>query len=689
MVANLIARMSDAVKCPPHRNCPAGPLESVLEWAAGVITPARPSHKLESSGSASRSWSNLASRSSSDLAPAMPKVDLRLLNPSLFVVGLELVEALYPRYRPKAGVACERMQHAGLPVDMIRKLLEAVFVCPPGATEQSEEALREVFQVFDTSGDGTLDADDFLATLPLLGETVPPEVLDRLFAKVDMDAGGTVDAAEYVRFLRAINPLDEDSPDGWRVFFPGASAHFEEMVLLQVGEGRARRKWGGASEDEGPNGAWRLIPPEEMEFAQRSSSAPWSTSVLIPRADLTNAEAVIKGLKELGFRVEQVHTVTRALFVTQSDEDFARVFEIFDKDGTGGIDPFEFRATVSLLGDHLTEDEARELFLEMDKNNDGVLDASEFTDLLRQISSKARAAADTHIMRITIARERLQRHLSSVSAEHTDPATADGLMQVLVLGPTQSGKTYLLNQVLADKLPKGATFSVGVGALPMRFGTQQLVVQVLDTPGDPRFAPLAKIFYASTPYLLLMYDATSYESFEALQPLFDGFLAANPHCVPAQHVCLVANEARLGMRHAVSFGFALEWCEANGDIPLFEIDPEVPQAILEPLRHLADEYITANPIPRDDALKPGGGGGGGGGGDRSGERRADQVVGRRRADDQQTVPAPWEGGGGTAGGGAARPLQRGANQSFSSSRRRRSRDQRAPGVMQKVGWADM
>ena len=47
-------------------------------------------------------------------------------------------------------------------------------------------------------------------------------------------------------------------------------------------------------------------------------------------------------------------TIARALFVTDSDEDYAAVFQIFDRDATGGIDPFEFRAIMALLGEHST-----------------------------------------------------------------------------------------------------------------------------------------------------------------------------------------------------------------------------------------------------------------------------------------------------------------------------------------------
>ena len=39
--------------------------------------------------------------------------------------------------------------------------------------------------------------------------------------------------------------------------------------------------------------------------------------------------------------------------------------------------------------------------------------------------------------------------------------------------------------------------------------------------------------------------------------------------------------------------YALEWCRKAGNVPYFEIDPERPQGILEPIRHAVDEIITS------------------------------------------------------------------------------------------------
>ena len=85
------------------------------------------------------------------------------------------------------------MQHAGLPLEFITLLLSAVF----GAQDEGE--LRRVFELFDASGDGCLDEEEFLAMVPMLGEDVPPEWLGKLFEVIDGDGNSVVTYDEFVK----------------------------------------------------------------------------------------------------------------------------------------------------------------------------------------------------------------------------------------------------------------------------------------------------------------------------------------------------------------------------------------------------------------------------------------------------------------------------------------------------------
>ena len=57
---------------------------------------------------------------------------------------------------------------------------------------------------------------------------------------------------------------------------------------------------------------------------------------------------------------------------------------------------------------------------------------------------------------------------------------------------------------------------------------------------------------------------------------------------------VVGNTARSGIKRAVSGGFARDWCDGLGNIAYFEVDEEASHGLLEPLRHVAMEYLSSS-----------------------------------------------------------------------------------------------
>merc|ERR1740139_1161496 len=419
------------------------------------------------------------------------RLNLATVNPSLHTVGLEVVERLMPRYLPKAGLACERMQHAGLPGPFIANVLEATF------GEQTDAQLSEVFHYFDADGGGYLDEDEFVAIAPLLGEDVPGDSLAALMSAIDTDCNGTVTCDEFIIFLRECNPRG-DGRDGWRTVVPeqlmrgGPKA--EQTVMLTV-QRRHDAKGGDKQRWRPANQADVAKPQRGRDGSDKQRGQP-AAELAVRRVDLHNAQAMIDTLRELRMADAQVATVVAAIFVEKSEEAYAKVFDIFDTDSTGGIDQQEFHQITALLGNHASETETRALFLSANKDCNGLLDVIEFTALLRALSPAAQAGStdDAHYVRTLHARERLQARIGErgVPSEEVGgdaPVTCKGL----VLGASRAGKTHLLNQIVSEKLPKGKTLTVGFSALQMRVG--QVAIQLLDTPGDLKFSPLAKVFH--------------------------------------------------------------------------------------------------------------------------------------------------------------------------------------------------
>jgi len=371
---------------------------------------------------------------------------------------------------------------------------------------------------------------------------------------------------EFIVFLRACNPRD-DGPDGWRVMLPDevaaveggddqgfdAKAH-EQTAMLAV----HRRLEGTKGADKQ---RWRPVTQADVTKPQRGRDGGGKqppTELAVKRVDLHNAQAMIDTLRGLRMSDAQVATVVSAIFVEKTAEAYAKVFDIFDTDSTGGIDQHEFHQITALLGNHASEAETRALFLSADTDCNGLLDVAEFTALLRSLSPAARSD-DAHYVRTLQARERLQQRIAELDrikaasagggAGGSEEAGADATLtcRVLVLGASRAGKTHLLNQIVSEKLPKGKTLTVGFSAVQMRVGQATVAIQLLDTPGDPKFAPLAKVFHGVANFCLLVFDATSVASFEAIEALRIEFLEANPQ-YDAGRLLVVANTARSDTR---------------------------------------------------------------------------------------------------------------------------------------------
>ena len=59
------------------------------------------------------------------------------------------------------------------------------------------------FKVFDTNKNDVLEASEFRKALPLMGEDVPEEQIERLFQEADEDGSGEIEFDEFKALLTA------------------------------------------------------------------------------------------------------------------------------------------------------------------------------------------------------------------------------------------------------------------------------------------------------------------------------------------------------------------------------------------------------------------------------------------------------------------------------------------------------
>merc|ERR1712241_751022 len=81
---------------------------------------------------------------------------------------------LSPMELRKVGAVLANMRKEGYSEKKAQSICRALFC------EQNEKQLQRAFNLYDVDRNGSLDAEEVRKALPLMGENVPPEQIDRL-----------------------------------------------------------------------------------------------------------------------------------------------------------------------------------------------------------------------------------------------------------------------------------------------------------------------------------------------------------------------------------------------------------------------------------------------------------------------------------------------------------------------------
>jgi Ca2+-binding EF-hand superfamily protein len=91
------------------------------------------------------------------------------------------------------------MQAAGYSEEDCNTVCRALFL------DQSDEDMKAAWYLF-AKGASDIDTDTFKRILPLMGDNVPLEEIEALFALEDDDNSGTVDFSEFIMLVKSMNP---------------------------------------------------------------------------------------------------------------------------------------------------------------------------------------------------------------------------------------------------------------------------------------------------------------------------------------------------------------------------------------------------------------------------------------------------------------------------------------------------
>ena len=77
-------------------------------------------------------------------------------------------------------------------------------------SQEKIQEYKEIFDIFDETGDGTISNDEIGKVMQGLGENQTPEQLDELIKEIDYDDDGEVDFDEFVCLMvKTLNDADK------------------------------------------------------------------------------------------------------------------------------------------------------------------------------------------------------------------------------------------------------------------------------------------------------------------------------------------------------------------------------------------------------------------------------------------------------------------------------------------------
>jgi len=264
----------------------------------------------------------------------------------------------------KAGAIIQNMQGAEPPFDeeQINDVCRALFC------DQCEEDMQLAWKVFDSKGEGSITAEEFKKSLPLMGEEVPEERINQLFTEADTDGSGNIEFPEFVVMVKGMNPKESEAPES-------------------------------PSEGGGMFGGFSMPGAGMLAGAGQTMTAmsvlDGATKVKINPLQIRKAGAIIQNMQgnDPAYSDQQINDVCRALFLDQSEEDMKLAWKVFDLSGKGELDAAEFKKALPLMGEDVPEEKIQELFQLADKDGSGRIEFPEFIILMKGMNPKEDSGA--------------------------------------------------------------------------------------------------------------------------------------------------------------------------------------------------------------------------------------------------------------------------------------------------------
>ena len=95
---------------------------------------------------------------------------------------------------------------------------------------------------------------------------------------------------------------------------------------------------------------------------------------------------LVIGMQEKHYRNDQINSIVKALYLTQTEEDMRPAFRIFDQAGRGEVNADDFQEALKVIGEDVPGDKIDKLFKEVDADGSGTIDFEEFCIMMRKFN---------------------------------------------------------------------------------------------------------------------------------------------------------------------------------------------------------------------------------------------------------------------------------------------------------------
>ena len=161
--------------------------------------------------------------------------------------------------------------------------------------------------------------------------------------------------------------------------------------------------------------------------------------------------------------------------------------------------------------------------------------------------------------------------------------------KVILLGDSLVGKSSLLSRLKNEIFVSSYCSTIGVdfGTINYERGDDHFKMQIWDTGGQEKFAPLIKAYYRNSTFAVIMFDLTNRASFNRVKKWVDEFNYYAKHSRP---IIVLGNKSDLFNMRVLTKKEILEEIEGRLDLKYFEVSVKDDANLTEFIDYVITEF---------------------------------------------------------------------------------------------------